>query len=59
MKCLVKLFLKLFKNIGLTYKLCITNDMLTRNIEIGKQVLEEIGFIFDDMEKLLNNTKIY
>lgn len=41
------------------YKRIGGDGRLTRNIEIGKQVLEEIGFIYDDMEKLLNNTKIY
>lgn len=29
---------------------------LAKKIEIGKQTLEEIGFVYDDIGKLLNNT---
>ena len=41
---------KFYKKIG-------GNSKLTRNIQIGKQTLEEIGFVYDDIDELLNSTK--
>jgi len=38
------------------YKRIGGKDSLTRTIEIGNQRLEEIGFVFDDMDELINIT---
>jgi ribosomal protein S18 acetylase RimI-like enzyme len=43
-------YVKFYKKIG-------GNSKLTRNIQIGKQTLEEIGFVYDDIDELLNSTK--
>jgi ribosomal protein S18 acetylase RimI-like enzyme len=39
------------------YKKIGGDSRLTRNIKIGNQMLEEIGFVYDDMTGLLNSTR--